>query len=195
MKTGQDTYRKRLLEDKESDLPAKRSKGIKVAVDVQEDSSTGDATKQNITKDGPSEDKNDDTSPTQSGLIRGRFGQFPIGFSTGGKEENAIISRQVYERLPDNPFLAVVNKARSKPGVKLQWETKEQCLTCHPPLLPTIEQAIGKIPLAKSIGTRSFQELCKKTRKKLNLDWTRNPQAPQVAGHLLSGTIMINAKT
>ncbi|KAF9578001.1 hypothetical protein BGW38_006451 [Lunasporangiospora selenospora] len=128
-------------------------------------------------------------------IVSDKLGQFPIGFSTDGKEENAIISQQVYARLPDGPFLAVVNKSTSKPGIGLQWELKEQCLSCHPPLLPTIEQAIGKIPLAKLVGTRSFQELGKKTCKKLNLDWTRHPQAPQVASHLLSGAIMINAKT
>jgi len=68
---------------------------------------------------------------TKTLIISQKLGQFPIGFSTDGLEVNAIVSRQIHEKLPNTPFLAVINKARNEPGEKLQWEIKEPCLTCH----------------------------------------------------------------
>ncbi|KAF9342713.1 hypothetical protein BGX34_007774, partial [Mortierella sp. NVP85] len=40
-----------------------------------------------------------------------KIGRLPIGFSTDGTEQNALVSKDVYDSLPDGPFLAIMNKS------------------------------------------------------------------------------------
>ncbi|KAK3812092.1 MAG: hypothetical protein J3Q66DRAFT_286211 [Benniella sp.] len=117
--------------------------------------------------------------------------QFPVGFSVEGHEINALVTRAVYDALPDKPILAMVNKStRSN-----QHSETSSCLTCNPLSVPPIADLIEKTPFAKILGKRRYEELSKEGIDNLNLNWTRYPEAPQVAGHMLAGAILYNAKT
>ncbi|KAF9968928.1 hypothetical protein BGZ65_012489, partial [Modicella reniformis] len=116
-----------------------------------------------------------------------KLGRMPIAISIDGTEQNALVAREVYDALPDGTCLAVLHKPVRDPKVKQPWET----LPALHPLEPSIEEVVEET-LAPVIGTRKFQELSKENFHNLNLDWTRSPQAPLVAGHLLSGAILLD---
>ncbi|KAF9345189.1 hypothetical protein BGX34_004965, partial [Mortierella sp. NVP85] len=117
--------------------------------------------------------------------------QFPVGFSVEGQERNALVTRAVYDALPEKPFLAMVNKSAGT-GQLLE---AQPCLTCHPLPVPPIADLIQKTPFAKILGKRHYEELTKERIDDLNLNWIRYPEAPQVAGHMLAGAILHNVKT
>ncbi|KAK3818637.1 MAG: hypothetical protein J3Q66DRAFT_282070 [Benniella sp.] len=120
-----------------------------------------------------------------------KFDQFPIGFSVQGEEKNALVTGAVYDALPDKPFLAMINKStRSN-----QHSETLPCLTCNPVPVPPIADLIQKTPFAKILGKRRYEELSKERTDDLNLNWVRYPEARQVAGHMLAGAILYNAKT
>ncbi|KAF9344954.1 hypothetical protein BGX34_005185 [Mortierella sp. NVP85] len=117
--------------------------------------------------------------------------QFPVGFSVEGQERNALVIRAVYDALPEKPFLALVNKSAGT-GQLLE---AQPCLTCHPLSVPPIADLIEKTPFAKILGKRRYEELSKERIDDLNLNWTRYPEAPQVAGHMLAGAILYNTES
>jgi hypothetical protein len=50
-------------------------------------------------------------------LLAEKFDRRPVGFSVKGHEKNALVTRAVYEELPDKPFLAMVNKSAKSKGL------------------------------------------------------------------------------
>ncbi|KAF9348748.1 hypothetical protein BGX34_002270 [Mortierella sp. NVP85] len=64
-----------------------------------------------------------------------------------------------------------------------------------PSSVAPIADVINKSPYAKVLRTRSYKELSRKKIERLNLNWTRHPEAPLVASRMLSGGILYNVKT
>jgi hypothetical protein len=122
-----------------------------------------------------------------------QFDRLPIGFSMDGNEQNALVTRNLYSSLPDQPFIAIINKSNAESDKRPPWEV-QRCLTCNPPLIPLIGDILGNSPLSGVLGMRNYKEVSNSTRKRLDLNWLRFPQARQIVSHLLSGAIIYNTK-
>ena len=120
-----------------------------------------------------------------------KLDQFPVGVSVEGREINALVTRAVYDALPAKPFPAMVNKSVGS----RQLLEAPSCLTCNPLAVPPIADLIEKTPFKKILGKRQYEELSKERIDQLNLNWTRHPEAAQVAGHMLAGAILYNAES
>lgn len=64
-----------------------------------------------------------------------KLGQFPIGISTDGIQQTALIPRKAYDALPHTPVDKPVQAKES-------WE--KECLKCTPPLVPPNSSFIHK---------------------------------------------------
>ncbi|KAF9357325.1 hypothetical protein BGX34_009441, partial [Mortierella sp. NVP85] len=120
--------------------------------------------------------------------------QYPIGLSVEGKEMNALVSRNVHDALPNEPFLGMIKKSIADAEDKLSLK-KNPCVTCNLPSVPAIADIIKNTPFAEVLGSRCYKMLSKKRCEWLNLNWTRHPEARLVASHMLAGAILYNIQT
>ncbi|KAF9422907.1 hypothetical protein BGZ76_003713 [Entomortierella beljakovae] len=117
-------------------------------------------------------------------LISNQLGLAPIGLSIGGVETSVTVSQEIYDMLPETPFVILANKSKQESSISFTQNAVSST--------PIVANIIRNSTCKNILSTRSFEELDDKSINNLNMDWARYFQAGHIAASIISGCIITN---